>query len=259
MAITPLPIAGVSTYFRMVDPHDKRLFVPEYQRELVPRRFPVGSEARQSLLLDATPLRLAERDDGRWAILDGQHTNHGAKGMGKRAQPALIICGLTLQQEAQLFIDINDFQRRLTAMAFFDAGTFAEDDITLQLRAVIEAAGCRVVKKLTKTSPYDCLQSVGNLRQAIVHDHCTAEEIQLALEVLMAAWPIDNLLTGYRMRGMAQFIHRHHPSWETLVTTLQAVGWDKVQRTYEKRRNQDKENMSRSFLLALEAEFYPVA
>lgn len=92
-----------------------------------------------------SPLMVARREDGKFAIIDGQHRAHAAALVGIEELPAMV-SDLTLKQEAAAFSWINGTVTALTANQIFKAALMAFEPWAVQCDAVVSRAGCTLMQ-----------------------------------------------------------------------------------------------------------------
>ncbi len=91
-----------------------------------------------------SPVMLSRREDGRYAIIDGQHRTHAAALCGIREVPA-VVSDLTLEQEAAAFSWINGAVTALSQNQIFKAALAAFEPWAVQCDAAVARAGCRLM------------------------------------------------------------------------------------------------------------------
>lgn len=91
-----------------------------------------------------SPLMVARRDGGRFAIIDGQHRAHAAALCGIKEVPALV-SQMSISEEASSFSWINGSVTKLTANQIFKAALAAFEPWAVQCDAVVARAGCRLM------------------------------------------------------------------------------------------------------------------
>lgn len=88
-------------------------------------------------------LVVSDRNDGTYAILDGQHRVAAMRSMGMRCAPCYVHSGITERQEAEIFDGVNRFRRQTTSKDHFRARIFMKDPDALAIQSI--AAECGVI------------------------------------------------------------------------------------------------------------------
>lgn len=90
------------------------------------------------------PISIAPTNDGRFAVVDGQHRAHAAAVVGLATLPAYVV-PMTPQEQAEAFTSVNTTRTRVPAAALFKAQLAAGHPAALAEAAAVEAAGCRLM------------------------------------------------------------------------------------------------------------------
>ena len=98
-----------------------------------------------------SPLMVARRAGGKFAIIDGQHRAHAAALIGIAALPALV-SDLSLEQEAAAFSWINGTVTALTPNQIFKAALVAFEPWAVQCDGVVSRAGCTLMQYNASTA-----------------------------------------------------------------------------------------------------------
>lgn len=89
--------------------------------------------------------------NGTFAIIDGQHRTLGAAIRGIDAVPCLILHGVNIEQQAEIFAAINGKVTAISALSIFHAELASKDPMALRVQDLCKEAGvtvCRYVKPL---------------------------------------------------------------------------------------------------------------
>lgn len=101
------------------------------------------------------PLSVAPTDDGRYEIVDGQHTAMAAVSHGSiETLPCLVLTADTLQLKAAAFVGINTDRVGLTSYALYRARLAAGDPEAVAVDAGVEMAGADLIEKLQPGRDY---------------------------------------------------------------------------------------------------------
>jgi hypothetical protein len=117
-----------------------------YQRELDARRVEAMTK-RFSPSLMGVPV-VARREDGSLVRIDGQHRCAAAISAGHGDVPVMmeVYEGLTLQQEAELFLQLNGGRTAVGAVDKYKARLEAREPVALEIQGLLKKHGLRVGK-----------------------------------------------------------------------------------------------------------------
>lgn len=138
---------------------------------------------------------VSARDDGRYAIVDGQQRVGAARLIGITHVPCLVLTGKTLAEEARLFVRLQKDRLNVRAYQRFQAEKVAEDPRALELQSCIDRAGLALIESSGEKEHPDSLAAVGHLEKT--YDLGGAGIVDTTFEAIKAAWPG---MTG-RFRG----------------------------------------------------------
>ncbi|WPZ24877.1 DUF6551 family protein [Sulfitobacter pontiacus] len=91
-----------------------------------------------------SPVMLSRRENGQYAIIDGQHRTHAAALCGISEVPAMV-SDLSIEEEAAAFSWINGAVTALTGNQIFKAALAAFEPWAVQCNSVVERAGCKLM------------------------------------------------------------------------------------------------------------------
>jgi len=198
-----------------------RIFVDaSYQRPIKPRRV-------QQILRDFTwaqfgALMLVAREDGRFAVYDGQHRFEAARQHPAiTAVPAAIVVLDQAYEEAQSFLGVNVNRSAISTVEKYWAGIEAGDDLMMQICSVLDEAGCEVVPPGTKSAAPGRTSAITAIERAIKAYGDTA--VTQACKALREAWPKDaGALNGTMIQALARLYrnNRRAIDHQRMVTKL---------------------------------------
>lgn len=115
-----------------------------YQRELDAKRTE-RMAAQFNAELIGVPV-ISKRADGSYVRIDGQHRLAAAVSAGVGDVPILmeVFEGLTIQQEAELFIRLNGGRKAVVAIDKYKARIEAREPVALEIHGVLKKHGCRI-------------------------------------------------------------------------------------------------------------------
>lgn len=170
-------------------------------------------------------ITVSMRDDGSLVILDGAHRTAAARQIGyKDDLPATVIAGLTLEQEAEIFLLLNDFKSPSIISRFY-ARVVMGDPVAVDIHRILEAHGWKVIQ----SNDAGCIASIGTIERVYRNAAGTQadgeypEVLDYVLDVLTAAWEYDGKgVTQHHLLAIAQLFGRFGQSIDTkkLVTEM---------------------------------------
>lgn len=115
-----------------------------YQRDLDSRRVEEIARAFNPLHF-GVPV-VSERNDEERVRIDGQHRCAGAivAGFGEEEFLMEVHYGLSLQQEAEMYLRLNGGRTAVGAIDKYKARLVAEEPVALEIQAILEGLGCRI-------------------------------------------------------------------------------------------------------------------
>jgi Family of unknown function (DUF6551) len=215
-----VPVSSMFVHFR-TEPQG-------YARPLRPHRVNrlISEFDRQALGV----LLLSMRDNGMFAIIDGQHRVETAKRMGIPTMDALVYIDLTLEDEARLYRKFGDYLKQ-TALDKYHAGIAEHRPEYLAIQRVLQDIGLHVPQALgAGIRGIDAVDAI--VRVATIY---RPDGLSNALRLLHDAW--DGQTRIYRsltIFGTAMFLARFqdHPNFnrKRLIARMKRLGLSTVER-----------------------------
>jgi hypothetical protein len=160
------------------------ILIPSYQRELLERwADEIGHEWNARLFRPVTANR---RLDGTYACIDGQHTLEAAIRRGHTTIPAIVLDGLTLQEEAAMFSDLNSKRRKPEAFDLWLADFTAEREWAVTLHDIATRYGLTIAKGGSNPGS---LRAIGALRELILKGQ--EDVVDDTLDILTSTYAVD--------------------------------------------------------------------
>lgn len=152
---------------------------------------------------------LARKEDGRFAVTDGQHRCQAAKLHPKISHvPAMITRIEGMSGEAENFLVINRARKAVSTVDTYWAGIAAGDAAMIRIRDVLAKAGCEVVGGNGEYRP-NHTNAVSAVGRAL--DRYGDRAVGSALKIIRAAWPSDpKALRGTLITALARLC-RNNP------------------------------------------------
>ncbi|QYJ00777.1 hypothetical protein KUV46_15825 [Thalassovita mediterranea] len=111
-------------------------------------------------------LSVIDVGDGKFEVIDGQHTAIAAASHKQIAElPCLVSGARTVEKRAEAFVGLNRDRVQMTDMQVFHAELKAGDEIAVEIQQGVDSAGGRVLKNPTSTYKVGDLMCIGALRQ----------------------------------------------------------------------------------------------
>lgn len=199
-----------------------KMFVDVYGRPLKPARKRWLDKKTFDFDL-AQVAEVSRRDDGRYALLDGQGRKYLAQKDGVKSILAKVHTGLTYEQEADLFVKYNSDRFQTTPVEEFNAAVEAKHELELAIMAVLEERDLTVNYGHGKTS----VRAVEVMRDIARQKDMGLGVLGHTLDVIHDAWHDSGddtaLYAADIMSGMAQFWVRYNsliPSYKELLSSL---------------------------------------
>ena len=181
---------------------DRLLVDYRYQRPVEERRVSrIVSEFDGRLL---GTLELSKREDGSYAVIDGQHRFEALKALGRKRASAVVHSGLTVNEEADLFARSNMGRKPLTPIQRFRAQVFSGDPQAVDLQRIITHAGFKVDYTET-TTELGAIRSIVALENA--YNQHGPEHVEQVLTTIADLWFGERTATDqFIIRGMSAFL-----------------------------------------------------
>ncbi len=180
------------------------MFADDYQRSLKPQW---AEKTMKSFNPKAFGLlNLSEREDGRYAVLDGHQRLNVLRQMGMTEAEAIVHHHLTVEEEAALFRLLNG----ITAMRAFDlwrAALIEKRPEALAVKALAKATGHEIPEShdgWASRTPGTSLVAVMALLS--VYRREGPRTLESVLRISKRAWP-EQAPSGHMIRALARVIH----------------------------------------------------
>ena len=158
----------------------------------------------------------------RWYVVDGQHRVQAAKTLRYPSVKAFLFYGLTVKQEAEMFLALNTNRRKdIDSVSKYHAKITAEDPETLEIEKVLSPYGLAVRK--AKNGNLRHISSPSSLYFALRNDG--PGTLSDALGILMRAYPNDYKRWGQPLIICVAGLLLHYPDLDKtrLVQQLQNI------------------------------------
>jgi hypothetical protein len=192
------------------------LFVDEtYQRPLT--TFAARIEKNFDPALVGT-LIVSNRDDGRYAIVDGQTRAAAIRkldGHAPQGVPCLVYYGLSQADEASLFARLQMERRGIASAHRFRAAVVSGDPEAIAIERIAHAAGYEIGE-----GSKGCLSAVAALEKVYRR---SPDMLERVLKILRAAWGHAVMPNGELLRGMGYYMARNGVDDDRMSARLATV------------------------------------
>ena len=149
-------------------------------------------------------LVVSHREDGTYAVLDGQHRLTALRRLGYDAANCIVLEGMTIQQEADYFRRQNENKQSLRINDTFNASLWAEDAESLRIKELMDKYGFRH----GKSGQPMCICAIGALQRIL--RRFGDRTLELTLACIAATWPHDSTILRCEMlAGLGEFWRRY--------------------------------------------------
>lgn len=161
-------------------------------------------------------LTISERANGERVVLDGQHRRDAMKLKNRTVGLCEVYRGLTLEEEAQIFIAKNSVRKNPEAIDVFRARLIAGDEKALLLKSIVEDFGLFIIvhnagshKRVPKG-----IYAVRALEE--IYDTRGEDMLRLVLSIICQAWPDDYLALEHKvLLAIAAFCHTYKDLYDS--------------------------------------------
>lgn len=203
------------------DPADFRQ--PHYQRDLDEGR---AQKIAEKFTLPAFGVAtVSKRADGGLYIIDAQHRSRAAILADVREVPTVVYTGLTPEQEASLFLILND-SKAVSAVSKFKASVYAGHEPETHVDKIIRGRGWKVDSGNydgTISAPATLMKVYAGAGETSAKDG--AKLLGVTLNIITNAWGYDSDgAKGNLLHGIARVLGRYQTAidGETFVSKLKA-------------------------------------
>lgn len=151
--------------------------------------------------------KVSKRADGGHYVFDGQHRLGALRLQGRLDDKveALVYEGLTVEQEAFLFLADNADNRKPTPVDVFRLSVVAGDQAAIEINEVVQKHGLRI----GYGGDHRTVAAVASLRW--IHEHGGTDLLDRTLTIVEAAWPPHReAKDGQLIKGLAYFLLKAH-------------------------------------------------
>lgn len=193
----------------------EKLMIAEYQRPLTSFVKRIVANYNPQLLM---PLPVSERRRGqKYAVVDGQTRAEALSRLGKPLAPCLVYGGMTLQQEAALFVAIQKERQAMTSASQFRAELIAGDPAAVAMNDVL--AGHNMAVEVNSTEPHHFRAPAallwvfhgGSRSKAARANTRDPALLSRVLEVIAGAWPKlpNEAKNAVTIKGLGRYLIDH--------------------------------------------------
>lgn len=182
-----------------------------YQRH--PNKAHVNKIAREFNPAIFGTITVSRREDSKDFILDGQHRIEGIKkaGKGSTRVPCVVHTGLSYNDEALMFYEMNSLIRPMTAQEKMKGAVESGDASALAIKATVEAAGFRLELESSDLTNGG-IPGVGVLTS--VAKNYRDDHLSDVLKLIAETWGTATGPRATLIDGTAIFISFHRDSYD---------------------------------------------
>ena len=150
------------------------------------------------------------RDDNKYYVIDGQQRVAACKIVGYEKLFAKVFIGLTVAEEAEIYVKINKGRTYVTAIETFKAKLRHGDKIAVELNNIFKENGYKVSQSPKgEPKPY-VINSISQFEKTYQLTGYDRWYIDTILTAVTTAWNGENSgLTQYMVRGFYAFLKRY--------------------------------------------------
>ncbi len=193
------------------------LHLADYQRGLRKARAKKLAERYDP---DIFGIVLVSFRDGKYWVVDGQHRVECCRIRGIKTVWCQVLEGLTYEEEAAKFFEVNDSRVRLTANHKFNAKVEGKDKKALDIVKALDKYGFTYAKEATDQGD-NCIRTIGTLQK--IYDRHGYIGLCEVLDILRRAWNGDvRSLKAEIIRGLNTFIINYDYDKHFLIKVLES-------------------------------------
>jgi hypothetical protein len=213
--------------------HSSNLFVDfGYQRQIVKGR--VEKMSKNFDLKAMTALVVSKRNDGRYAIIDGQHRFLAGVKAGVEYFVCQVLLDLSYEEEARIFTLINCERGPMKSPQQFKAMIEACDKDSIQIVSIVESHGFKI-KYIGPVTADNEIKSINELKLAYKISPLHLEKI---MKLLRQIWNGDKpSCTHHIIGGLSKFIRLYERDIDLkrLINVLRKTSIDEIVRISKQR------------------------
>lgn len=150
------------------------------------------------------------RDNNRYYVIDGQQRVATCKIVGYKKLVAKVFIGLTVEEEAEMYVKINKGRTYVTAIEAFKAQLRHGDEISVELNNIFKENGYRVSQSAKGEPKSYVINSISQFQKTYQITGYDRWYIDTILTAVTTAWNGDNSgLTQYMVRGFYAFLKKY--------------------------------------------------
>lgn len=177
------------------------LSVDIYQRGIEPLRIKKMVTNFDAALLGS--IIVSERD-GKYYVIDGQHRVILCKKVGVTSLMAIVLEGLTLEEEAKYFNHYNGAKgerKSLHKENIFNANVIAKDEASLQIKQIVESVGLR----FGRGQGHNTIAAYNTVYK--IFESYGKEHFARTINLIAATWNGESYsLNNYMLTAVSEFI-----------------------------------------------------
>jgi hypothetical protein len=151
-------------------------------------------------------LIVSQRSNGLYFVVDGQHRLEAMKKLNIQQVECKVSRGLSVTEEAEIFIHCNTVRKNPTAIDVFKARLFKKDPIAMEINQIVEKYGLFIQLNGSSTNQRDGRAICAVFALIQIYERGQAPLLEEILTLITRTWPGDsNVLEGKMLQGITDF------------------------------------------------------
>ena len=164
-------------------------------------------------------LTVSLREDGYYYCSDGQHRLECAKQLGLKEVPCIVVSNISLKQEGESFIKVNEVSAKVSALDKYRIGVSSEITEWLRVKDCLDFVGLEAGTGINKVSCLSVIYKSINSATLLSSIDKNISVCKRALYILKNTVGVKGI-TNQMYNGMSIFVRHYIMSGETDVNTV---------------------------------------
>ena len=164
-------------------------------------------------------LTVSLREDGYYYCSDGQHRLECAKQLGLKEVPCIVVSNISLKQEGESFIKVNEVSAKVSALDKYRIGVSSEITEWLRVKDCLDFVGLEAGTGINKVICLSVIYKSINSATLLSSIEKNVSVCKRALYILKNTVGVKGI-TNQMYNGMSIFVRHYIMSGETDVNTV---------------------------------------